>query len=102
MPLGFAGSLLMNYFETNRERQNIRNALGYYVLNDVVNQLARNIVDVRRGGQTLYGACLFAYASGFTNLSERLGALEVSVVMQDYLVVIYEPMQHHAASGRRP
>jgi len=95
MPLGFAGSLLMNYFETNRERQNIRNALGYYVPNDVVNQLARNIVDIRRGGQTLYGACLFADAAGYTNLSEKMGARELSDLMHEYFETTFEPIKQN-------
>ena len=80
-PLGLIGAVLLNYFEINKERQNIRNALGYYVPSDVVNQLARNIVDIRRGGQTVYGACLFADAAGYTNLSEKMGPRELSDLM---------------------
>jgi adenylate cyclase len=95
MPIGFAGSLLLNYFETNRERQNIRNALGYYVPNEVVNQLAKNIVDIRRGGQTVYGACLFADAAGYTNLSEKMGARELSDLMHEYFETTFEPIKQN-------
>jgi adenylate cyclase len=95
MPLGFAGALLLNYFETNRERQNIRNALGYYVPNEVVNQLAKNIVDIRRGGQTVYGACLFADAAGYTNLSEKMGARELSDLMHEYFETTFEPIKQN-------
>ncbi len=77
-PLGSVAAVLVNFFETNRERQNIKSALGYYVPSDVVNQLARNIVDIRRGGQTVYGACLFADAAGYTSLSETMGPRELS------------------------
>ncbi len=94
-PLGIVGSMLLNYFETNKERQNIRNALGYYVPNDVVNQMARNIVDIRRGGQTVYGACLFADAAGYTNLSEKMGPRELSDLMHEYFETTFEPIKQH-------
>jgi adenylate cyclase len=94
-PLGFIGAVLLNYFETNKERQNIRNALGYYVPSEVVNQLARNIVDIRRGGQTVYGACLFADAAGYTNLSEKMGPRELSDLMHKYFETTFEPIKQN-------
>jgi len=92
---GFAGATLLNYFEVNKERQNIRSALGYYVPSDVVNQLAQNIVDIRRGGQTVYGACLFADAAGYTSLSEKMGAQELSDLMHRYFETTFEPIKQN-------
>src|SRR5207244_9618441 len=51
-PLGFFGAVLWNYVETNKERQRIRKALAYYVPDEVVDQLAKNIVDIKNSGQT--------------------------------------------------
>ena len=70
-PIGFFGAILINYLETNKERQNIRNALSHYVPAEVVTQLARNRMDVRRGGETVYGICLFSDAAGYTSFSEK-------------------------------
>jgi adenylate cyclase len=95
MPLGFVGALLLNYFETNKERQNVRRALGYYVPSEVVNQLARNIADIRSGGQTVYGACLFADAADYTNLSETMGAGELSDLMHKYFEMTFEPIKQN-------
>lgn len=94
-PLGFVGAVLVSYFETNRERQNIRSALGYYVPSDVVNELARNIVDIRRGGQTVYGACLFADAAGYTSLSETMRPRELSDLMHKYFEITFEPIKQN-------
>lgn len=94
-PLGFVGAVLLSYFETNKERQNIRSALAYYVPNEVVNQLARNIVDIRRGGQTLYGTCLFADAAGYTKLAETMGARELSDLMHKYFETTFEPIKRN-------
>jgi adenylate cyclase len=94
-PLCFFGAVLWNYFETNKERQNVRKALGYYVPDEVVDQLARNIVDMKRGGQTVYGACLFTDAAGYTQLSETMGPKELSDFMHQYFEAVFEPVKQN-------
>ena len=83
-PVGFFTALLWNYMETNKERQNIRKAFSFYVPDEVVDQLARNIVDMKKGGQTAYGICLFADIAGYTNLSEKMEPQELSDFMHNY------------------
>jgi adenylate cyclase len=94
-PLAFGGAILLNYFETNRERQNIRKALSYYVPDEVVDHLAENIADMRRDGQTLYGVCLFTDCAGYTTVSETMGARELSDFMHRYFAVIFEPIKQN-------
>jgi adenylate cyclase len=94
-PLGFFGAVLWNYFETNRERQNVRKALAYYVPDEVVDQLARNIVDMKRGGKTVYGACLFTDAAGYTQLSETMRPKELSDFMHQYFEAVFEPVKQN-------
>jgi len=94
-PLGFFGALSLNYFETNRERQNIRNALSYYVPTDVVNQMARNRIDMRRGGETVFGVCLFADAAGYTPFSERFEPRELREVMHRYFEATFAPIHQN-------
>ena len=94
-PLGFFSAVLWNYFETNRERQNIRKAFSFYVPDEVVDQLARNIVDMKRGGQTEYGVCLFADIAGYTNLSETMEPKELNDFMHKYFEATFEPIKQH-------
>ena len=94
-PLGFFGAVLWDYFETNKERQNLRKALGYYVPNEVVDELAKNIVDLKRGDQTVYGACLLTDAAGFTTLSEKMGVRELNALIEKYHRVIFEPIKQN-------
>jgi adenylate cyclase len=96
-PLGFFGAVLLNYFETNRERQNIRNALSYYVPTEVVSQMARNRVDMRRGGETVYGVCLFADAAGYTSFSERFEPRDLRDIMHRYFEATFAPI--HKTGG---
>jgi adenylate cyclase len=94
-PLGFFGALLWNYVETNKERQRIRKALAYYVPDEVVNQLAKNIVDIKNSGQMVYGACLFADVAGYTTLSEKMSPQQLSDLMHKYFEAVFEPVKKH-------
>jgi len=94
-PLAFFGAVLLNYFETNKERQNIRKALAYYVPNEVVDQLAKNIVDIKKSGQMVYGACLFADVAGYTTLSEKMTPQQLSDLMHQYFEATFEPVKKH-------
>jgi adenylate cyclase len=61
----------------------------------VVDHLAENIADMRRDGQTVYGVCLFTDCAGYTTVSERFGARELSDFMHRYFAVIFEPIKQH-------
>lgn len=94
-PLAFVGAVLWNYVETNKERQRVRKALAYYVPDEVVDQLARNVVDMKQSGQTVYGACLFTDLAGYTTLSEKMSPQELSDFMHKYFDAIFEPVKKH-------
>ena len=94
-PLAFGGGVLWNYFETNKERRNIRKALSYYVPDEVVDHLAANIADIRRDDQTLYGACLFTDCEGYTTVSEKISARELNDFMHKYFAAIFEPIRQN-------
>lgn len=94
-PLGFFGAVVWNYVETNKERQHIRKALAYYVPDEVVDQLAKNIIDIKSSGQEVYGACLFADVAGYTTLSEKLTPQELSALMHKYFEATFEPVKKH-------
>jgi adenylate cyclase len=94
-PLAFGGAVLLNYFEINRERQNIRKALSYYVPDEVVDHLAANIADFRRDDQTIYGACLFTDCEGYTTVSEKISARELNDLMHKYFAAIFEPIKQN-------
>jgi adenylate cyclase len=94
-PVGFFGAVLIEYFETNKERQNIRNALSHYVPAEVVTQLARNRMDVRRGGETVFGICLFSDAAGYTAFSEKFNPRQLREVMHEYFEATFAPIRQN-------
>jgi adenylate cyclase len=95
VPLGFFGAVLWNYFETDKERQNIRKALAYYIPDEMVHQVAKNVVDMKRGGQIEYGVCLFTDAAGYTNLSETMDPGELGDFMHRYFEATFEPVKQN-------
>lgn len=94
-PLGYVGTLLWDYREVNKERHKVREALGYYVPEEVVDRLARDRVDIRREGQTIYGACLFSDVAGYTTVTEKMSPRDVSAYMHQYLEATFEPIHKH-------
>ena len=94
-PLAFISAVLWNYVETNKERQQIRKALAYYVPDEVVDQLAKNMVDIKNSGQSVYGACLIADVAGYTTLSEKMTPQQLSDLMHKYFEATFEPVKRH-------
>jgi len=96
-PIGYISGLMWNYFEINKQRKRITEALGYYVPEEVVRHVARNMLDIRRYGDTVYGACLFADVAGYTPVSEGMTPRELSDLMHKYLEATFE--QIHKQGG---
>ena len=94
-PAAFFGAVLWNLLETNKERRNIRRALGYYVPSEMVDLIVKNRVDLRKGGQTVCGVCLFTDIGGYTSVSENLGPRELSELMHRYFEAVFEPIKQN-------
>ena len=81
-PLALLGSFLLTFMEENKERRNIENALEYYLPNDLVNKLAKNISAFNLPHQLVYGICLWTDAEQYTALSEKLNPRELAHLPQ--------------------
>lgn len=94
-PLAFFGAVLWEYFDTNRERKNTRRALGYYLPDKIVDQLVKNMSDIKTEGQIVYGACLMTDAEQYTALSEAMNPKELSSFMNEYYKLVFEPVKEY-------
>jgi len=95
LPMGFAGAVLWNYAETDRERKNIRKAFGLYLPNDVVDQLAHDMANIKGTTQVVYGTCLFTDAGDYTTLSEKMSPKELSDLLGRYFEALFQPVRKH-------
>ncbi len=94
-PAALFAALLWHYLDTNRERRHIRRAFGFYVPDKVVDDLARNLTDVRAGKQVMYGACLATDAEQYTALAETLEPEQLGALMNRYYEAVFGPVRHH-------
>ena len=92
-PFAFGSAVLWNYFETDRERKNMRKAFGYYLPDDVVDALAADLANLKGGSQVVYGTCLFTDASNYTTLSEKLNPKELSDFLGKYFEALFTPVR---------
>ena len=95
LPLGFSSAVLWNYAETDRERKNIRKAFGLYLPNDVVDQLAKDMANIKGTTQVVYGTCLFTDAGDYTALSEKMTPKELSDFLGRYFEALFQPVRKH-------
>ena len=74
-----------------QNKEKIKHAMGKYISQDVMRDVVKNIDSIQLGGKKANVTVLFADIRGFTSLSEKLTAEEVSVILNDYFTEI-EPI----------
>jgi len=94
-PLALTATVLWNAIDSNRERRNIRKAFEHYLPNDVVDQLVKNIADLKASNQLVYGICLVTDAEHYTSLSETMGPKKLGSFMNRYYETVFDPVRQH-------
>jgi len=94
-PAAYFGILLWKFFKVNKERQNIREAFKKYLPEKVVEQLARNLGDIKTDTQIVYGTCLFTEGEQYTSLSENMDPKELNIFMNSYYEAVFEPIRRY-------
>lgn len=74
-----------------RKKEKIQNAMGKYISHDVMQNVVKNIDELKLGGKRSYVTVLFADIRGFTSMSENMSAEEVSIILNEYFTEI-EPI----------
>jgi len=94
-PIAFFGAVVWGYRDTNRERENIKKAFEHYIPKDVVDQLAKNVANLRAGSKVVYGICLFTDAEHYTTLSEVMDPAVLGKFMNQYYETMFKPVKEH-------
>jgi adenylate cyclase len=92
-PIAFIAGLIFKYRKATIERQNIREAFGHYLPDEVVDRLSTNLKSLRLGGQVFYGVCLFTDAQNYTTLSESLDPGSLTELMNAYYETVFRPIK---------
>ncbi len=67
-----------------KNKEKIQNAMGKYLSQDIMQNVVQNIDDIKLGGKKAVVTVLFADIRGFTSMSEKMTAEEVSVILNEY------------------
>lgn len=74
-----------------QNKEKIKRAMGKYISQDVMQDVVKNIDELKLGGKRANLTVLFADIRGFTSMSEKLPAEDVSLILNDYFTEI-EPI----------
>lgn len=95
MPMALFGAISLKYMDARRERQQLKDAFGYFLPERVVNDIAKSAGPIISNNQLVYGTCLATDADKYTTLAEKMDPLPLSQLMNDYYAVLFEPVKHH-------
>lgn len=79
------------YILEDKNKEKIKTAMGKYISEDIMKNVVKNIDELKLGGKKANVTVLFADIRGFTSMSEKLSADEVSVILNEYFTEI-EPI----------
>lgn len=94
VPLATLATLLWKYIDVQRERRNIRQAFGYHLPVDVVDQLAEGIDHITADGQQVEGIVLATDAQQYTSLSENMAPEPLRQLMNQYYETLFTPVRN--------
>ena len=79
------------FLQEGKNKEKIKQAMGKYLSQDIMKNVVQNIDDIKLGGKRANVTVLFADIRGFTSMSEKMTAEEVSVILNEYFTEI-EPI----------
>lgn len=94
-PFAIFTALLWHYIETRREREQIRDAFGFYLPTNVVNKIAQGAGKVDAQQQKLYGICLATDAAQYTSMAEYMRPEELSDLVNEYYKNLFNPVRNN-------
>lgn len=94
----YLGSSLMAYLRTEHERRHIREAFSHYMSPVMVERLADDPDQLRLGGETRELTLLFSDLRGFTAISEKYEAEQLTSLVNRFLTPMTEVTLDHGGT----
>lgn len=83
--LALVGALAMNYWAEGRQKAFIKQAFRHYLSGDVIEKILRDPKHLQLGGEKRELTIMFTDLAGFSTFSEKLGPVELTTLLNDYL-----------------
>ncbi len=88
--LVYSGTSFLSFLDTERERRRVRTAFSQYMTPSLVDRLANDPGQLKLGGEMRDLTLLFCDIRGFTTISERLDAQELTELINRFLTPMTE------------
>ncbi len=72
------------FLNESRNKEQIKNAMGKYLSQDVMKNVVKDIENLGLGGKRAVVTVLFSDIRGFTSMSEKMSAEDVSKILNEY------------------
>ena len=95
MPVALFAAVLWRYIDTNKERKKIRQAFGYFLPDNIVDDLAHNLSLGKSSQQLNIGTCMATDAEKYTELSENMTPNALGKLMNRYYEILFLPVKQH-------
>jgi adenylate cyclase len=83
--LGLVGTLAMNYWAEGRQKAFLKQAFRHYLSAEVIEKILRDPKHLQLGGEKRELTIMFTDLAGFSTFSEKLGPVELTALLNDYL-----------------
>ena len=93
--LVLSAGFIFKFIIEGRKKEQIQNAMGMYLSKDIMKNVVKNIDNIQRGGKRANITVLFADIRGFTSISEKLSANEVTDILNEYFSAVEPIIRKH-------
>ncbi|NOZ25464.1 MAG: adenylate/guanylate cyclase domain-containing protein [Nitrospirae bacterium] len=94
-PASLFGAVIWKHVDAGREKRKIRRAISYYLPEEIVDALIRDMSDVSAEGRVVSGTCLYTDLEHYTSLSESMEPDELGRFIQRYYETIFGPVKRY-------
>lgn len=93
LPLALFAGIWIHYSQTHRDREAMRQAVGYYLPKNVVAQLAGGGGSMTKSNRVVYGSCLATDVSKYTSLAEGMDPARLGRLLNEYFAELFVPVE---------
>lgn len=90
IPLAFLSNALTYYMVTLRSQQQVEKAFQFYLSPEMAKEMRKNPKGLELGGENVHATALFTDIAGFTEVTEKMLASEVSTMLNSYFTEVMD------------
>jgi adenylate cyclase len=94
-PAALTCAIVTHYLGIKKEREDVRKAMGYYLPDDVIDHMVRNIADFKEKSDVVHGTVLFADAEKYSTLAESMEPAALKTFMNRFYEVLFTPVRKY-------